>query len=259
FMAPEILMQRGRPGANSDLFSLAVLIFRILTRHDPLKGKQELQIRCMDEPARRRLYGELPVFIFDPEDDRNRPDPQEHAAALVTWPIYPKALQSLFIQTLGVGMSAPHQRALTGQWMEALSWVLDQRQICPSCGFEHFGAQSNCWYCGQLLGTSVCIRSANGLVMACIDNELHPHHFNRLEAPRLDQPLARVVAHPSDPSLLGLRNLSDQPWRATTAGGQQHAVQPGKTCNLAALHQLDTPWGAVRLEHASSAQPSPGS
>ena len=252
FMAPEILMKQSRPGANSDLFSLAVLIFRMLTRHDPLKGRQELQIRCLDEPARRRLYGEIPVFIFDPENDRNRPDPQEHPAALVTWPIYPKALQALFIQTLGTGMRAPHQRTLTGQWMEALSAVLDQRQLCSSCDFEHFGTHSSCWHCGQALETSAALRSANGLVMACTDNELHAHHFDSLEAPRLDQPLARVVAHPSEPSLLGLRNLSSQPWRVMAAGGQQHGVQPGQTCNLSALLQLDTPWGAVRLEHASS-------
>lgn len=89
FMAPEVLLRQARPGANSDLFSLAVLIFRLLTRHDPLLGTMELAIRCLDEPARRRLYGEDPVFIFDPRDARNRPDPEAHPAALVTWPIYP--------------------------------------------------------------------------------------------------------------------------------------------------------------------------
>ena len=252
FMAPEILMKQGRPGANSDLFSLAVLIFRMLTRHDPLKGRQELQIRCLDEPARRRLYGEIPLFIFDPDDERNRPDPVEHAAALVTWPIYPKALQALFIQTLATGMRAPQQRALTGQWMEALAAVLDQRQLCPSCGSEHFGSQARCWQCGHSLSRAAALRSANGLVMACTDNDLHAHHFDSLEVPRLDQPIARVVAHPSDPTLQGLRNLSNQPWRATAAGGQQVVVDPGKTCNLASIHQLDTPWGAVHLEPANS-------
>ena len=257
FMAPEILMKQGRPGANSDLFSLAALLFMLLTRHHPLRGAMELAIRCLDEPARRKLYGEDPVFIFDPNDPRNRPDPVEHAAALLLWPIYPAPLQELFLQTFGAGMKAPGQRALTGQWMEALSGVLDQRQLCPSCSSEHFSAQARCWQCGQPLGTAAALRTANGLVMACTENELHPHHFDSLEAPRLDQPIARVVAHPSDPTLLGLRNLSNQPWRATAAGGQQHAVDPGKTCNLAALHQLDTPWGAVHLEPASSEPPQP--
>lgn len=252
FMAPEILMRRDRPGANSDLFSLAVLLFMLLTRHHPLRGQMELAIRCLDEPARRKLYGEDPVFIFDPQDSRNRPDPVEHAAALLTWPIYPLPLQELFLQTFTAGMKAPGQRALTGQWMEALASTLDQRQLCPSCGSEHFGAQMACWHCGHPLTASAALHTPHGRVMACTDNELHAHHFNSLSEPQLDQPIARVVSHPRDPSLLGLHNLSNEPWRATAVGGQQHEVEPGKTCNLAALHHLDTPWGAVRLEPAST-------
>ena len=251
YMAPEILMRRDRPGANSDLFSLAVLLFMLLTRHHPLRGQMELGIRCLDEPARRKLYGEDPVFIFDPVDQRNRPDPIEHAAAVVTWPIYPRPLQELFLQTFVAGMKAPVHRAMTGQWMEALATTLDQRQPCPTCGSENFGAQASCWHCDQVLPSGPILCPPNGRVRACPDNALYPHHFDGLEAPRLDHPIARVVTHPSDPSMLGLRNLSDQPWRARTEGGQQHEVQPGKSCNLAALHQLDTPWGALTLEHAS--------
>ena len=44
FMAPEVLLQQARPGTASDLFSLAVLLFRLLTRHDPLRGQMELAI-----------------------------------------------------------------------------------------------------------------------------------------------------------------------------------------------------------------------
>jgi DNA-binding helix-hairpin-helix protein with protein kinase domain len=251
FMAPEILMRRDRPGANSDLFSLAVLLFMLLTRHHPLRGQLELAIRCLDEPARRKLYGEDPLFIFDPEDPRNRPDPKEQGAALVTWPLYPAALQELFLQSFCAGMHHPDRRALTGQWMEALASTLDQRQTCPACGSEHFGAQASCWYCDQPLRAGPALSTPRGRVQVCAGNELHAHHFNGLESPRLDHPLARVVTHPSDASLLGLRNLSSEPWRASSTSGQQHAVAPGKTCNLAALHQLDTPWGALHLEPAT--------
>ena len=258
FMAPEILMRRDRPGANSDLFSLAVLLFMVLTRHHPLRGQMEMAIRCLDEPARRKLYGEDPVFIFDPQDSRNRPDPVEHAAAPLIWPIYPKILQDLFLQTFVAGMKAPNLRALTGQWMEALAAVLDQRQTCPACGSEQFGAQQSCWHCHQSLTPGLALRSANGRVMVCAENEVHRHHFSGLEAMRLDQPIGRVVAHPSDPSLLGLRNLSDESWRASTTMGQHHDIAPGKTCNLAALHQLETPWGALQLDPASSEPTTPG-
>ena len=135
--------------------------------------------------------------------------------------------------------------------MDTFASTLDQRQTCPACGSEHFGAQTSCWNCDQPLRAGAALSTARGRVQVCAGNELHAHHFNGLESPRLDHPLARVVTHPSDASLLGLCNLSNEPWRASTAAGQQHEVAPGKTCNLAALHQLDTPWGALRLEPAT--------
>lgn len=252
FMAPEILMGRARPGAASDLFSLAVLIFRLLTRSDPLRGERELAIRCLDEPARRRLYGEEPLFIFDPRDARNRPDPIVHAAALVTWPIYPEPIKRLFEQTFCDGLQAPRRRALTGQWMAALAAALDQRQPCPHCGQETFpdpAAQAPlCWSCGNPLPAPLRLRLAHGLVTAAAGNELHPHHGDSRLPVALHQPLARVEAHPGDPTLLGLRNLGNQGWLAELRNDRRVTVEPGQTCNLAPLVRLITPTGAIALQ-----------
>ncbi|MFZ9621326.1 MAG: protein kinase domain-containing protein, partial [Prochlorococcaceae cyanobacterium] len=169
FMAPEVLLGQARPSAGSDLFSLAVLLFRLLTRHDPFRGALELAIRCLDEPARRRLYGEEALFIFDPNDNRNRPDPIEHAAALITWPIYPAGVQRLFEQTFGAGLRQPQQRTLTGQWTQALGRCLDQRQLCPHCGQETFPAPERagrCWSCGSTLPTPLQLQLPQARVVA---------------------------------------------------------------------------------------------
>ena len=250
FMAPEVLLGRIKPGARSDQFSLAVLIFRLLTRHDPLKGKLELQIRCLDEPARRRLYGEDPVFIFDLNDERNRPDPIDHAAALLTWPIYPAHLQALFQQTLGVGMNDPSRRAYTGQWKTGLARTLDQRRLCPHCGQEVFRALdqvSLCWACGGLLNPAPRFLTARGSVAAAADNELHPHHFDPLASERIDIPLAIVEAHPVKAAVLGLKNLSSETWTAELENGESSPVAPGQRCNLGLLVRLHTSLGSVEL------------
>ena len=250
FMAPEVLLGQARPGANSDLFSLAVLIFRLLTRHDPLLGRMELAIRCLDEPARRRLYGEDPVFIFDPEDSRNRPDPQDHSAALITWPIYPAPLQSLFLQTFGVGMKAPNRRALTGQWKQVLARCLDQRRLCPHCGQETFleaPGEGDCWNCGGRVGHGLALQMPHGLVQVAAGNELHRHHFDNLRSEALDHPLARLEAHPGRADLLGLRNLDQMPWQAQWINGQELVIAPGQACNLAPLARLETPAGPITV------------
>ncbi len=260
FMAPEVLLGQARPGADSDLFSLAVLLFRLLTRHDPLKGQMELEIRCLDEPARRRLYGEDPVFIFDPVDGRNRPDPIEHGAALITWPIYPRALQQLFEQTFCRGMKQPSRRALTGQWKQELSRCLDRRLLCPSCGQETFqgtGPSVLCWSCAGPLPDGLALRLPRATVLAAPDNELHLHHFDPLAGEDLRRPLARVVAHPGDARVLGLRNLSATAWSADRLDGAQVPVEPGKSCNLAALRGIHTAAGAIDVVHGARPGPAP--
>ncbi|MFM2204975.1 MAG: hypothetical protein RLZZ560_370 [Cyanobacteriota bacterium] len=250
FMAPEVLLGQAKPCASSDQFSLAVLLFRLLTRHDPFRGQRELAIRCLDEPARRRLYGEEALFIFDPGDPSNRPDPEEHAAALVTWPIYPRALQELFEQCFGPGLRQPERRPLTGQWTQQLSRCLDRRQLCPHCGQETFPepqGPARCWQCGSPLPLPLQLQLAQGRISAAAGNELHRHHGDPLAPIRLDQPLARLVHHPEDPQLLGLQNLSGEPWPGQLNNGQPFTLAPGKTCNLAALQQLHSSAGPITV------------
>jgi len=89
FMAPEVVRGGSLPSIQTDLFSLAVLLFYLFLVHHPLEGKKELAIHSFDLPAMTRLYGTDPVFIFDPRDHSNRPVPGCHDNALVNWPLYP--------------------------------------------------------------------------------------------------------------------------------------------------------------------------
>ena len=251
FMAPEVLMGKAKPSADSDLFSMAVLMFHLLTRSDPLKGQMEMGIRCLDEPAKRRLYGEEPVFIFDPDDQRNRPDPDEHRAAVLTWPIYPERLQRLFQRTFGPGMDNPSARVRTGQWCEALAACLDSRFICPHCGQEVFadpGQFTQCWACGSSIEPPPRLTTGHYAVHAQPDNELHAHHLNPLVTERIDAPIGRVESHPSNPNLLGLHNLSPHTWTAQLTNGQSAEVPPGQRCNLAQVSEIKTHLGSVALE-----------
>src|SRR5262245_53473833 len=72
FMAPEIVRGEAVPSTQTDLFSLAVLLFYIFMMHHPLEGKKELAIKCLDLPAMKKLYGTEPLFIFDPSTNRMR-------------------------------------------------------------------------------------------------------------------------------------------------------------------------------------------
>ena len=54
-----------------------------------------------------------------------------------------------------------------------------------------------------------------------------------LETTEPDGAVAEVAAHPQNPDMLGLRNLSTRPWSATMANGKQKQVEPGKNVRLA--------------------------
>ena len=86
-----------------------------------------------------------------------------------------------------------------------------------------------------------------GAVCAAAENELHAHHFDPRLPEDLRTPLARVEAHPRDPALLGLRNFSSQRWSVDLTSGARVALEPGRTCNLAAAARIHAPGGPIAV------------
>ncbi|MDD4262231.1 MAG: serine/threonine-protein kinase, partial [Syntrophaceticus schinkii] len=72
FMAPEIVTGEKKPSTDTDLFSMAVLLFYMFMLNHPLEGKKEANIKCLDINAMNQLYGKSPIFIWDPNDKSNR-------------------------------------------------------------------------------------------------------------------------------------------------------------------------------------------
>ena len=143
FMAPEIVRNEAGPSANTDLFSLAVLLFYMLTISHPLEGRRETAIHAFDAPAMRRIYGEAPVFIFDPLDASNRPDPAVHTHAERYWNLYPRFLRDLFVRSFTAGLRDPsHGRVREGEWRAALLRLRDAIHYCRNCGSENFAGAS---------------------------------------------------------------------------------------------------------------------
>lgn len=252
FMAPEILRGEQRPSAATDLFSLAVLIFRLLTRHDPFRGTQELAYSCLDEANLHQLYGQEPVFIFDPCNNSNRPDPQHHLGVLLTWAIYPALLHNSWIISFGTGLHQPEKRVLTGEWKRVLASCLDRRQLCPICNQENFtklAAPQLCWSCGAALPAVPKLLSVNRSELnLCEGNTLHTHHLQPYLGESLDTPLGRCRAHPSAPKRVGLQNCTEQTWQLELSDGGQRSLAPREHVDVNRLQHLHTPWGRASIQ-----------
>lgn len=243
FMAPEIVRGEARPSTNSDLFSLAVLLFHIFMVHHPLEGKREQDIRCLDLPAMVRLYGTEPLFIFDPNDESNRPVPGYQDNALHLWAIYPQLLRNLFIQSFTTGIwDTAHGRVREGVWRNAMIDLRDSIFYC-GCGAENFfdlqraHAQDQdagtCWRCRKKLVRPYRLSLGNKVVMLSHDTRIFPHHVDQDRPYDFSSPVAGVRQHPQKSDLWGLQNLSDAKWTATTPQGQVKEVLPNQSVTLA--------------------------
>jgi len=239
FMAPEVVMGHSKPNMASDLFSLSILIFYMLMMHHPLEGKQEKQIKCFDLPAMTKLYGERPVFIFDPMNHSNRPVPGYHDNAIAFWPIYTERIRQLFTQTFTKGAKYPEQRISEKIWRDVLIELKNSITICD-CGMENFydihklktNVQNKCWQCQKMLHPASRLKINNEIVILNLNTKLYGHHLMAQEKYRFKKILAEVVPHPILEGRSGLKNLSKIPWRVKTKEGKQYTIDFGKSFTI---------------------------
>ncbi len=255
FMAPELV--RGdpgaRPGTQSDLHSLSVLLFMLLMNHHPLKGRRELAIHCLDEAAERRLYGKDPLFVFDPQNDSNRPDPVEQSTVLLTWAATPKNLRELFVHDFTVGLRDASARVRESQWRDALRAAIDAVIDCAACGRQNATDPTEhtpgvCWSCQstlvlppRLIVTTPPPRSERHIRLRRAAR-LHEHHLDP-EPVRHDYSdatlVAELVENPSRPGKFGLLNRSGATWTGIRSDGTGQQIAPGQTVPLRAGLELE--------------------
>ena len=243
FMAPEIVRGETGPSTQTDLFSLAILLFYMLVNHHPFDGAREAKIRIFDLPAMTYLYGTDPLFIFNPDNRSNRALDGLHDNALKLWPLYPRVVQDLFLHTFTEGLHDPFKRTPESQWSRDLIRLRDSIFFCQRCQAENFYdldalRDSNinsrgCWGCTSPLRLPPRLRiDRDDVVMLNHDTLLYPHHLDAERSYNFDAPVAEVTQHPQNPRIWGLRNRSAQRWTSQKADGQINDVEPGRSVIL---------------------------
>ncbi|QPJ60445.1 MAG: protein kinase [Candidatus Nitronauta litoralis] len=242
FMAPEVVRGEAWPSTQTDLFSLSVLLFYMFMVHHPLEGKREVEIKCLDLPAMTRLYGENPVFIFDPENKTNRPHKEFQKNPLAFWPVYPEFLRKLFVRAFTEGLHDPSRRVRESEWRNTLIRLRDSILYCADCGTENVydreslgeGAQSSgaCWSCQKPIPLPPRIRIEKSIIMLNHDTHVFPHHVDDQKLYDFSLPVAEVNQHPDKPGIWGLKNISRDKWVMTTPQDETLDVPPHKTVPL---------------------------
>jgi eukaryotic-like serine/threonine-protein kinase len=237
FMAPEVVRGEALPSTQTDLFSLAVLLFYLFMVHHPLDGRRELAIHSFDLPAMTQLYGVEPLFIFDPEDRSNEPVAGRHDNAILSWPIYPRFLRQLFTQAFTVGLRNECARVREGEWRAAMIQLRDSILYCRLCGAENFydGEPGVCWACNAPIRLPFRLRIGRSMIMLNHDTRLFPHHIDEKRSNDFSKPVAEITKHPDYAGVWGLKNISAEKWFSSAQGDPTPVeVPPGRTLRLEA-------------------------
>ena len=229
-MAPEVVRGEAAPSVPTDRFSLAVLLFCLLTRHHPLLGAREQRVENLDATSLTRLFGDDPLFVFDPDDESNRPVPGVHDNVVVIWPALPLFVRRLFIRSFTVGLRDVQGRVAESEWRRSMRRLRHLTLQCPHCGAEQFYDPER--PDGLRCAAPDCARPIDrpALLMANTTIVLQPGRTvtaDDLTPGGGSAPLAEVLAN-ARTGALGLRNASDSAWTLLRANLPPAIVAPGQ-------------------------------
>ena len=241
FMAPEIVRGDAKPDSYTDLFSLAILMFRMLFIEHPFDGRRFANEECPDHEFSKKIYGTDPIFIFDPTNDKNRPDPDTQGNAELFWGIYPKYLRDLFTTAFTKGLTdRENGRPLEQVWIDAFRRIKETIFPCPFCDVSvvyDIKNKMRCFKCKKQPPLPPCIKISIGrkerIIVLNPDTKIRTYQINPTpDVEKGDVPVAEMAQNPNNPSLWGLRNLTAGNWFYTVNNGEEKSCAPGRAIVL---------------------------
>ena len=234
FIAPEIIVGNKSPSTETDLYSMAVLLFYMFMLHHPLEGAKEANIKCFDGKAMEMIYGREPVFIWHPTDRSNRPVHGYQDNAIIFWKIYPQFIRDMFTAAFTDGLKSPSRRIVEKQWKEAFSKLHSSIVYCPRCKAENFAADGQapvCWSCKTTVSLPPRMQIAGNTVMLNRDTNIYKFGANGLFD--YASAIGQVQQHPSDPTRWGIKNIGGNSWVYIRANGEKAFIEPGRAAPIA--------------------------
>jgi hypothetical protein len=207
----------------------------------PLEGARSLEYASWDEVAMRDLFGDRPVFLFDPNDDSNRPVAGLHDNALIYWGLYPQFLRDRFVQAFTAGIRDPEDRVQESVWRASMARLRDAVIYCQHCGrqnlFDDDAPHRNCWSCGVVVVPPPRLRFGRTVVALNYDTALYAHHL--LRNYDFDTKVAEMCEHPQQAGVWGLRNVGSESWHVVAPEGNSYDLPPGRTVPLLDKLEID--------------------
>lgn len=244
YMAPEVVRGTAKPNVQTDKYSLAVVLFKLLFRGDPMEGEKVVKDICLTEASELKHYGKEAVFVFHPHDSSNRPVRGIHDNVIKFWNIYPEYIRLAFTYSFTVGITEPNKRVIENEWQKLFTRLRSEIIACP-CKRTTFASLFQkdengvfrCQKCGNEFPSfsfSNCnyrIPVYQGRKFYACETELASDDFQTVTG--------EVVENKLKPGMLGVKNLSNKIWNVKMPDGNFYKIEPGKGFPL---------WGGLEID-----------
>jgi len=249
YMAPELILNKAKPSTNTDLYSLSVLLFQLWMKHHPLHGNMEYNVKCWDLPAKEKIYGKHPVFIFNPLNHENTLPP-EYSTPKRAWEHCPQILKDLFIKAFTDGIQENPIRVTEGEWKSVFTEIMNNIANCPNDNAETIympdAKQEDlvCWYCKKLLPKFLHLilktPKGNNSILLNLNTKIYRKSIdiNCNDEVKGEEIIAEVIQNPKNPQVWGIRNLTDMDWTFIKGDGTEQKVSKGKSAPISTKNQI---------------------
>jgi serine/threonine protein kinase len=251
FMAPEVALGTSHPNAETDKYSIAVMLFYLWMWEHPMDGKKTLGIYSWDIPAKKKFYAYEPVFVFNPQNTSNNAEGvNELETCVKRWErMCPPRLKEMFTSVFTKGVSDPSYRIQLLDWQRVFLELNSNAILCPYCNSVNVwdGKQTPfvCFNCGKEVPFFLYLSLDHGFgdetnIIIAPKVIIRRHHLNIVKFDsKSNDIIGTIEPHPNDPKASILRNNTDKPWKYKTADGAEYSVEPGQARPLLPNTELE--------------------
>ncbi len=233
YMAPEVVRGVAKPNVQTDKYSLAVVLFKLLFRGDPMEGEKVVKDVCLTETSELKHYGQQAVFVYDPDDTSNRPVRGIHDNVIKFWRIYPAYIRSAFIHSFTTGIREPNKRIIENEWQKLFIRLRSEIIVC-TCGRTNFtsmfeNVNNNAYRCPKCGAEFVSLAFSNRdyRIPLYVGSKFYECEVNP-KSDDFQKVAGELVENKLKPGMLGIKNCSEKVWRVKMPDGVFYDIAPGK-------------------------------
>ena len=250
FMAPEVALGTSHPNAETDKYSIAVMLYYLWMWEHPMEGKKALSIYSWDIPAKKEFYALKPVFVFDPQNDSNNAEGvSDLETSVKRWDrMCPPRLKEMFTTVFTKGVQDPNYRVQLLDWQRVFLELNANAIVCPSCNSMNVwdGRQTplTCFNCRAGIPFQLHLSVNHGFgeetnILVAPGVKIRRHHLDTVKFGSFAEDIVgSIEPHPKSAKACILRNKTGKPWKYKTEDGTEYTIEPDQARALLSNSEL---------------------